>query len=329
MPQPERRLDGCVVCEAAPGEAAGETIARLVNGAAQRNPGSDIAVAISGEEPPDGWVQALRWAVETESTAATASALATAATASAHPTAPGTEDGEPPGTPAGPPPAPPRLALVAEARPELPVPRVALAAGPVAYLARGPFDLLGGFDESLPTDAGALADYSLRAREQGLANLASCELISSGDPLAALSGPDRAELARRYPASWAAASDPRPAAIERAVPQALLAHGVTLTVTLDARSLSSGAAGTQVYVVELMRALDATGEVHIRALVGDDGPPRPSSRSSSGCNGSPIERPSARWRRATSSTGPSRCSRSTTWISCARSAAGWCSPSST
>ena len=266
MPQPERRLDGCVVCETRPEEGGDKTIAHRINGAAHRNPGSDIAVAITPEAPPEGWLQALRWAAATETTAATATALPTPAAAA---------DREPVGGPPGSVPAPSRLAIAADPRPKLPVPRVALVAGPVVYLVRGPFDLLGGLDESLPTSAGALADYSLRAREQGLANLASCALVSSVDPVAALSAADRQELASRYPASWPAATDPPSAALERAVPQALLAHGVKLAVTLDARSLSSGAAGTQVYVVELIRALDATGEVHIRALVGDDGPPPP------------------------------------------------------
>ena len=161
MPQPERRLDGCVVCEAAPEEAGGETIVQRANGAAQRNPGSDIAVAVTAEAPPRAGCRRCAGRPRPRPTAATASALRR----------PG-DRGGPRACMRGFPdrvPAPPRSGH----RGRDPSRAARAARGTRGrtgrLLRRGPFDLLGGLDESLPTSAAALADYSLRAREQGLA----------------------------------------------------------------------------------------------------------------------------------------------------------------
>ena len=74
---------------------------------------------------------------------------------------------------------------------------------------------------------------------------------------------------RNYPRLWEATQQPPSPALERA--RVLASSSLRkLSVTVDARSLGSRTGGTQVYVLELIRALAGTGEVAIRALVGPD-----------------------------------------------------------
>ena len=148
-------------------------------------------------------------------------------------------------------------------------PRVDLVEGPCTYLSRAAFDLLGGMDETLPTSACAIADFGLRARERGLANLLAGDLLVLADDAAKLSSEDRDELARHFPVLWQAAQNPPSAAAERSLDVARTASR-KLSVTIDARSLGAHAGGTQVYTLELIRCLSRTGEVRIRALVGPD-----------------------------------------------------------
>jgi glycosyltransferase involved in cell wall biosynthesis len=228
----------------------GETVAHLANRAARSHPSADLALVLGDVEPPAGWLQCLRRCAASESTTATVSAL------------------------------PGPLAEHAAAEDELVhadpavlcgnvgLPRVDLVGGACVFVARAAYELLGGLDETMPTGAGALADFGLRARQLGLANLLAGKLLvpASGTEL---TDRDRSELARRFPTLWQAAQEPPSAAVEHA---ALLAR-TTLrkpTVTIDARSLGAQVGGTQVYALELIRALSQTGEVDIRALVGPE-----------------------------------------------------------
>ncbi len=239
----------CVVCWAPEQARAGETIAHVINRAAADHPVADVAAVLGDPELPDGWLESLRAAAAQESTTATVGALPGATVAA---------DDELLGA---------RSTLL-EAD-NATSPRVVLVEGPCVYLSRAALDLLYGVDETLPTSACALADFGLRALERGLANLLSGDLLVSGSEAARLSDDDRAELARRFPVLWRAAQDPPTPAAERSLAVARMALR-PLSVTIDARALGHHAAGTQVYTLELIRFLAATGAVQIRALVGPD-----------------------------------------------------------
>jgi glycosyltransferase involved in cell wall biosynthesis len=242
----------CMVCRAPDAACAGETIAHVANRAAAHHPGADMALVLGDPELPDGWLERLRATAAGESTAATVGALPGAALDG------GDAEEE-----------------ILRAVPMLldghgiTSPRVGLVGGPCVHVSRAAFDLLGGMDETLTTSPSAVADFGLRARERGLANLLTGDLLAPARGAAQLSDEDRAELARRFPALWQAAQHPPSAAAERslAVARTTLRK---LSVTIDARSLGAHAGGTRVYTLELIRFLSATGEVRIRALVGPD-----------------------------------------------------------
>jgi len=238
----------CLATEA----GAGETISHVTNRAAAHNAGADLALVLETLQLPDGWLEDLRTCAEAESTTATVSVLPG-----------GMVEGE---------------RIEEEILRAGPVeldrdgagsPRVSLVGGPLVYVTRAAFELLGGLDEGLRTSAAAVADFGLRARERGLANLLSSELLVPAQGTARLSDEDRAELGRRFPSLWQAAHDPPSAAAERSLAVARMAFR-RLSVTIDARSLGAHTGGTQVYTLELIRSLAATGEVRIRALVGPD-----------------------------------------------------------
>jgi glycosyltransferase involved in cell wall biosynthesis len=246
-----RRERKCVVCRTSEKRHPDETIAHIANRAAARNLGADIAVVLEDLELPNGWLERLRATAAGESTTATVCALPSE-------TAAGDFEDE-----------------ISTADPVVlrghgaTSPRVGLVVGPCVFLSRAAFDLLGGMDESLPTSPCAVADFGLRARERGLANLLAGDLLIPARGAARLSDDDRVELAGRFPALWRAAQDPDSAAVERSVALARTALR-KLSVTIDARSLGVHTGGTQVYTLELIRALAATGMVRIRALVGLD-----------------------------------------------------------
>jgi glycosyltransferase involved in cell wall biosynthesis len=247
----EQTEDVCVICRLSDEAGAGETIAHVAKRAATRSPGADLALVLGDLELPDGWLERLRDAAASESTTATVCPL------------PGLGDsGQAPhdATLLG-------IATVLDVHG--PSPRTQLVSGPCVFVSRAAFDLLGGMDESLTTSASAIADFGLRAWRRGLANLSTGELIVPSTPVATLTEADRVELAHRYPTLWQAAQFPASAAAERSL---ILSRTALrkLSVTIDARSLGTRAGGTQVYTLELIRALAATGDVHIRALIGPD-----------------------------------------------------------
>ena len=242
---------GYLLCREADREIPGETVAHLANRAAASRPGADLALVLGDAPCAAEWVARLRSCAARESTAATVS------------------------------PMPGPILQSGSAAEELlrsePVvlggaagsPRVDLAGGALVYIVRGAFDLLGGLDETMPTGAGAIAAFGLRARERGLANLLAGDLLVPPPVGAELTDLDRAGLARRYPSLWQAALDQPSAAVEhsRALARAAIRKP---TVTIDARSLGARVGGTQVYTYELIKALARCGELDIRALTGPD-----------------------------------------------------------
>jgi glycosyltransferase involved in cell wall biosynthesis len=224
-----------------------ETIAQLVNRAARSRSGVDLAVVLDNVEPPTGWLARMQACAARESTVATVSALSSANAVAGKTVF-----------------ARPESALVDG---DVGFPRIDLPVGACVLIARDAFDLLGGLDETMPTSAAALADFGLRARRLGLANLLAGDVVVAG--ARPLSDRDRAELASRHGTLWLAAQDPPSAAVERSVALARAALA-RLSVTVDARSLGGHGGGTQVYALELTRALAATGEIDLRVLIGPD-----------------------------------------------------------
>ena len=256
-PEPD---SGWILCRAADA-LDGETIAHVVNRAALGDGPRDVAIVLWDPGLPERWCDALRAVVASESTAATASALTEdAVTLDAAPALELIAIELPAGTGA-PAPAPPQLGAP-----------VAVPHGPVVYLARAAFELLDGLDESLLTSAGAVADFALRAQRHGFSNLAAGGLLyrrHDGNREEQELARDLPELEHRHGRALAAAADLPGAAIERARARARLARG-RLTVTFDARALGRGSSGTEVYTEQLLRALAASGEVSLRALVGEE-----------------------------------------------------------
>jgi glycosyltransferase involved in cell wall biosynthesis len=241
-----------VVCRALDARSSDETIAHIANRAASRDPDADLVLVLEGLDPPREWLAQLRACAEGESTTATVTALLVVELGGG-----GTGNG-PLYSPSGPSGDASALA-----------PRVNLVSGPCVYITRAGFDLLGGMDEALRTSAAAVAEFGLRARERGLANLLANHALVSRYLAPPLSGDDRATLERRFPTSWAAAVEPPSDAVERSHTLARTAFR-KLTVTIDARVLGANLGGTQVYAIQLIRALARTGEVQIRALASSD-----------------------------------------------------------
>jgi glycosyltransferase involved in cell wall biosynthesis len=238
-----------VVCAEVEATQAGETVAHAANRAAASHPGSDLALVLGNVMPPDGWLARLQDCAARESTIATVSSLPATSIEGTRPELSRSE--------------PRLLADVSDC------PRIDLVAGACVLIARPAFDLLGGLDETMPSGTGAAAELGLRARQRGFANLLAADLLVPLDLAAGLTDPDRAALARRFPMLWQAALDPPSEAVERSLALARTA-GRKLSVTIDARSLGANAGGTQVYALELIRALAQTGDVDIRALIGPD-----------------------------------------------------------
>jgi glycosyltransferase involved in cell wall biosynthesis len=136
----------------------------------------------------------------------------------------------------------------------------------VAAPARG---LVGDFDATL-APREALAEFCARATAAGLAHVVADEVY------VAHRGDGEAPVAGRDP-GLAAAIDEAANDRHSRLARALLAASVVLEplrVTIDARPLSSGVTGTTIHLVELIGALAARDDVHVRALlparVGDE-----------------------------------------------------------
>jgi glycosyltransferase involved in cell wall biosynthesis len=148
-------------------------------------------------------------------------------------------------------------------------PRTPTALAHLALVAAPARALAGGFDEAL-TPREALADFCARATATGLAHVVADEVYVGhrGDGAAPGAGRDPGQAA-----AIEEAADDRHSRLARA----LLAASVVLEplrVTVDARPLAGGVTGTTVHLVELIGALAARDDVHVRALlparVGDE-----------------------------------------------------------
>jgi glycosyltransferase involved in cell wall biosynthesis len=137
--------------------------------------------------------------------------------------------------------------------------------------------LVGQFDSDLPSSE-ALADFCARATAAGLPHVVADEVFVGHRGPVPAGAPEAWEGAgaQRHPGLAAAVDE---AANDRhsRLARSLLAASVVLEplrVTIDARPLGPGVTGTTVHLVELIGALSARGDIHVRALlpnrVGDE-----------------------------------------------------------
>jgi glycosyltransferase involved in cell wall biosynthesis len=147
-------------------------------------------------------------------------------------------------------------------------PRLSRACGPCVYVRREAHELVGDLDESLELHCALEDDFAQRCVLSGLTHVAADDVLVG-----------RLDRGRGAPA-WS----PPTAVLERypylhghppLADSGVLAHALAaardrrarLWVTVDARALDGAVTGTQVHVLELIRALAETGRLRLRLLV--------------------------------------------------------------
>jgi glycosyltransferase involved in cell wall biosynthesis len=156
-------------------------------------------------------------------------------------------------------------------------PRTPTALPHLALISASARALAGAFDAAL-APREALADFCARATAAGLAHVVADEVYVGhrGAEADGAPGTWTGAAAERHPGLAAAVDE---AANDRhsRLARALLAVSVVLEplrVTVDARPLGPGVTGTTIHLVELIGALSAREDVHVRALlpqrVGDE-----------------------------------------------------------
>ncbi len=135
-------------------------------------------------------------------------------------------------------------------------PRVTGLSPYCAYLRRPTLELLDGPDNALSSPRGVLDDLAERALARGLSwALADDVYVVPAAPADAAASPHGLDGSETGP-----------------LRQALLSARVRLvglSVTIDARGLGPSFGGTQTYTAALVRALARSGQVRVRAVVGE------------------------------------------------------------
>jgi glycosyltransferase involved in cell wall biosynthesis len=251
----------------ADGDAAGSTLERLrasvdavevldreqgfvaaVNRAAAESGRADLAIVADACLLPDGWLEAIGAAAADAAVSGVSAGLS--------------DTGEP--------------ALL----PDPVHPRLLAPAPHCAYIRRSALDLVGPFDGSLDHPAAALEEFAARAVSRGLQWVLADDVSAVGidGGLEPCPEAQSALVLREHP--WLEPARREQNALEvGALRRALLAARVAargadapLSVTVDARALGPGAAGTQTYVGGLAIALARSGRASVRAVVGDQAP---------------------------------------------------------
>jgi glycosyltransferase involved in cell wall biosynthesis len=222
--------------------------AAALNQASREAGRADLAIVADACLLPGGWLQATGRAAADEAVGGATAGL--------------THAGEP--------------ALLAD-----PVRPVLLAPQPhCAYIRRSALELVGPFDESLEHPVAVLEEFAARAVSRGLgwvlADDVSAVRIDGG--LEPCPDAQRALVLARHP--WLEPARREQDELEvGSLRRALVAARVAargpsapLSVTVDARALGPGAAGTQTYVGGLAVALARSGHLTVRAVVRDGTP---------------------------------------------------------
>jgi glycosyltransferase involved in cell wall biosynthesis len=232
---------------------------------------ADVVVLSEPCRVTAGWLERLRSAALEDTNTATASALANTGTELAlsddEPEGRGEECGED---------GLARLGDGLTSRTLRLRPRLNRAVGPCVYIRRDALELVGSLDPSLDLRWALEIDFAQRCLLTGLAHVAADDVVVQR--LAGVAPREDAEppawLFERYPYL----SEPLPLASSGVLAQALeAARGPRspLWVTLDARALEGAVTGTQVHILELVRALATTGALRLRLLVREQKIDRP------------------------------------------------------
>jgi glycosyltransferase involved in cell wall biosynthesis len=163
-------------------------------------------------------------------------------------------------------------------------PRIPHPEGPCVYVRGEALELVGGFDEeAADVDiAHALRVFGERALRRGMLHVAADDVyitVESDDAQTCFGSMRGGERTRSMPSASAngpASGDPAEVdwseghgVLNRCLDAAQLAlEG--MSVTIDARALGPGLAGTQVYTIELVLALARLDEVSLRVIVPPD-----------------------------------------------------------
>lgn len=132
-------------------------------------------------------------------------------------------------------------------------PRLNVAVGPCIYVRREALELVGALDPTLPVEVAVEVDFAERCLGSGLAHVAADDVIVERLLSAPSSGTGGIAVA---------ASDVLAFALD-----ALREPEERMWVTIDARALDGAVTGTQVHIVELIRALAQTDALRLRVLV--------------------------------------------------------------
>ena len=233
---------------------------------------ADVIILNSDCIVTDGWFQGLQRAARSDGTIATATALTNNGTILSIPTrnlpSPGLPKGWTLDTAA---------AAIAASSLRL-YPRIPTAIGHCAYIRRGALELVGNFDRSFSPGYGEEVDFSQRCVLRGLCHVAADDVFvlhrggSSFKSRPEWSYVQEAHdrlIDARYPyyRRWVeeiahSTIGPLPRALGIARRSLL-----ELSVTIDASCLGPQVTGTQVHVLELIRALSSRGGLRLRVAV--------------------------------------------------------------
>jgi glycosyltransferase involved in cell wall biosynthesis len=232
--------------------------AAAVNRALEQLAPADVALLSEPCLVTEDWLQRLSDAARADSNTATASALADAGTAL------GLSDTD---GPVG------ELSTLADnvAKHTLALrPRLGLAVGPCVYLRRDALELAGPLDAELALRWALEVDFTQRCLLAGLAHVAADDVVVGRLTPA---GDANAELPVRLRERYPHLSKPVETGASSVLPRALEAARrprSRLWVTIDARALDATITGTQRHILELIRALAATGALCLRLVVSPD-----------------------------------------------------------
>ncbi|HME02940.1 MAG TPA: glycosyltransferase [Solirubrobacteraceae bacterium] len=160
-------------------------------------------------------------------------------------------------------------------------PKLPTAVGHCMYLRRHALDLVGDFDLAFSPGYGEEVDFSQRCLLHGLVHVAADDVFvlhhaggtfaEDGEPSPVQKQHERI-IDARYPYYQRAQTAASTTSIGR-LPRAIDAAGWAISgfaVTIDGRCLGPLVTGTQVHTLQLIRALDATGQIGLRVIVPPD-----------------------------------------------------------
>lgn len=229
---------------------------------------ADVVILNSDCEVGPGWLEGLRAAAYSDSLVATATALTNHGTIASVP-----RDGPNARLPVG-----RKLEELAVTVGEASLrlrPRIPTAVGHCVWIRRSAIDLIGDFDTAFSPGYGEEVDFSQRCALRGLSHVVADDVFvfhqgGASFDSTALQRKHERMLADRYPYYPPAVREVErrnAGPLARALSVARTAiEG--LSVTIDARCLGPTVTGTQIHVLELIRALHRSGRVpQLRAVV--------------------------------------------------------------